>query len=660
MSTNIVSHGFDIVAPDTAPTVFTISTGLVPPGVYRYKVSYVTHYGETLAGPASIPYTTTFPTRLNLINIPVRALGNVISRRLYRSNGGPYLLVGEVANNSATTYTDNNPTGTTPEPDAAYASSVARELGWVINSRPQIVPVANITAATPSARIDQYTECAFLDATASGHSVLMPPVLPFQTGMQVKLVNNSVWDILAVARPETLIESLPSMLIPADTAIGFTFANGIWNVTETTGGSGGGGGGIPSFSTGTTGLTPVGPTAAPVVLGGTLNAANGGTGRSTLTANALLAGNGTSPVQMLPITYNGATLTNVPNPVNLLDAVNKQYVDSVSAPAVLDPNATPTYPTNATNGVWYGLDTRANSFDTTSVTIGRSARTTGTNATALGTQTRAAASTTAVGYNVLPIATGGNNVAVGVSLAPLLTSGTNNVLVGLGIVATAASSNNVFFGHTLNTQSNNNVLIGHTLGASLTTGSGNIVVGRNCDVNSGARAGSVMLGNGLLAIADNATYIQRRQATNGTVTLAAWTGNEIVEVPGVIFGASVPVPGSSTTVGTYTAQTVSNLPLVDIFSLATVADTAYAIRANFVLGSNPHAGAYHINARAKNIAGTLTLSPLIVASDATDAALVPAVVALAQTGTTLHIRLTGVSGLTIKWTAYIEVITTLV
>lgn len=51
------------------------------------------------------------------------------------------------------------------------------------------------------------------------------------------------------------------------------------------------GSGVTSFETGTTGLTPVSPTVGAVVLGGTLNVANGGTGATTLTG--YLIGNGT-------------------------------------------------------------------------------------------------------------------------------------------------------------------------------------------------------------------------------------------------------------------------------------------------------------------------------------------------------------------------------
>ena len=59
----------------------------------------------------------------------------------------------------------------------------------------------------------------------------------------------------------------------------------------------GGGGGVTSFSAGTTGLTPSTATTGAVTLGGTLAVANGGTGKSALTANKVLVGSGTDTIK---------------------------------------------------------------------------------------------------------------------------------------------------------------------------------------------------------------------------------------------------------------------------------------------------------------------------------------------------------------------------
>jgi len=63
------------------------------------------------------------------------------------------------------------------------------------------------------------------------------------------------------------------------------------------------------FSAGTTGFTPNTLSSGDVTLAGTLVAANGGTGRNTLTANNLLAGNGTGIVNLIAPGANGQILT---------------------------------------------------------------------------------------------------------------------------------------------------------------------------------------------------------------------------------------------------------------------------------------------------------------------------------------------------------------
>jgi hypothetical protein len=58
----------------------------------------------------------------------------------------------------------------------------------------------------------------------------------------------------------------------------------------------GGGTAVTTFSGGSTGLTPSTATSGAVTLGGTLAVANGGTNTTTLTANKVMVGNGTSGV----------------------------------------------------------------------------------------------------------------------------------------------------------------------------------------------------------------------------------------------------------------------------------------------------------------------------------------------------------------------------
>lgn len=66
---------------------------------------------------------------------------------------------------------------------------------------------------------------------------------------------------------------------------------------------------VGSFSAGTTGFTPSSATTGAVTLAGTLNVANGGTGQTSLTANNVLLGNGTSGVQVVAPSTTGNVLT---------------------------------------------------------------------------------------------------------------------------------------------------------------------------------------------------------------------------------------------------------------------------------------------------------------------------------------------------------------
>ena len=74
--------------------------------------------------------------------------------------------------------------------------------------------------------------------------------------------------------------------------------------------------GVSTISFGTTGLTPSTATAGAVTVAGTLAVANGGTGATSLTANNVLLGNGTSALQVVApgttgnvLTSNGTTWT---------------------------------------------------------------------------------------------------------------------------------------------------------------------------------------------------------------------------------------------------------------------------------------------------------------------------------------------------------------
>lgn len=97
-----------------APTVARVSpaaAGDLSDGVYRYRVTFVTADGETDGGQISAAVTITDHTVNGRVLVSEIPLGGalVTARRLYRTtaNGATYFLLATLANNTATTYTDN-------------------------------------------------------------------------------------------------------------------------------------------------------------------------------------------------------------------------------------------------------------------------------------------------------------------------------------------------------------------------------------------------------------------------------------------------------------------------------------------------------------------------------------------------------------------------
>jgi hypothetical protein len=160
--------------------------------------------------------------------------------------------------------------------------------------------------------------------------------------------------------------------ISAGTGISISASTGTVTISAT------GTAGVTSFSAGTTGFSPTSPSTGAVVLSGTLNASNGGTGISATPSNGqLLIGNGTGFTLNTLTAGSGISIANSSGSITLSA--------TGAANVVLDSAATPTYPTDLTDGVWYGLNTKANAFDSTTITVGSNASTAATNAIAIGT-----------------------------------------------------------------------------------------------------------------------------------------------------------------------------------------------------------------------------------------------------------------------------------
>lgn len=104
-------------APATTLTAAVGAAGSVPAGSYTYKVTFL-YYGseESNGSAASTAVVPGVASQINLTAIPIGGYG-VTARKIYRSSGADWLLVGTLSNNTATTFTDNAVAGTFLIPD---------------------------------------------------------------------------------------------------------------------------------------------------------------------------------------------------------------------------------------------------------------------------------------------------------------------------------------------------------------------------------------------------------------------------------------------------------------------------------------------------------------------------------------------------------------
>lgn len=125
-------------APATGPTAALIdpaAAGNVDDGAHEYKVTFVTGVGETEASPSGGVVTVVDKTtngKVSLTDIPISSSPLVTSRKIYRTEAGlaDFKLLTTIANNTATTFTDNVADGslTTAAPstnDTTAAGSLA-------------------------------------------------------------------------------------------------------------------------------------------------------------------------------------------------------------------------------------------------------------------------------------------------------------------------------------------------------------------------------------------------------------------------------------------------------------------------------------------------------------------------------------------------------
>lgn len=128
----------------TAPTLADGGAGAMAVGTYEYVVTFLTPGGETTIGAVSATIAQAASHRVSLSAIPIGGAGTT-SRKIYRRvNGGAFGLVTTIADNSTTTYSDNNAaTGAAP-PDLSTAESVilaaeSEDVGTIYNAAPSTI-----------------------------------------------------------------------------------------------------------------------------------------------------------------------------------------------------------------------------------------------------------------------------------------------------------------------------------------------------------------------------------------------------------------------------------------------------------------------------------------------------------------------------------------
>lgn len=201
--------------PPGAPTVALASPaapGNVNDGDHRYAVSFVTADGETQAGTISGAVTVADKTVNGQVTLTAIPLGGalVTARKLYRTAaaGSTYMLLATIANNTATTYTDN----------IADASLGAGAPSVNTTSDPMLGML--ITAARSIA--EQRTARAFITQTWELLLDVFPTkeieigMLPLQSIASVKYYDSDgVLQTMDTADYVLDIDAVPGWLLPA-------------------------------------------------------------------------------------------------------------------------------------------------------------------------------------------------------------------------------------------------------------------------------------------------------------------------------------------------------------------------------------------------------------------------------------------------------------
>ncbi len=115
-------------AAPTAPTATAVAGTGLGIGVYQYLVTFLSGNGESFPGTSVSVTTTSGNQKVNVDSIPTSSNSAIWGRNLYRTvaGGSTFLYLGQIANNSSTSYADTTPDGSLGAALSAHPSMAGR------------------------------------------------------------------------------------------------------------------------------------------------------------------------------------------------------------------------------------------------------------------------------------------------------------------------------------------------------------------------------------------------------------------------------------------------------------------------------------------------------------------------------------------------------
>jgi hypothetical protein len=282
---------------------------------------------------------------------------------------------------------------------------------------------------------------------------------------------------------------------------------------------------------------------------GTLPVANGGTGATSLTANNVILGNGTSAVGFVApgttgnvLTSNGTTWVSQAASGGSLLGVTDSTTPFLTA---LGYNAGAASGAGTVRNTFLGFEAGAatNTGDDNTVTGYQAftANTSGFGSSAFGRSALAAATTgsnnTGIGDRSLTTATTCiNNTAVGARSAFSATTGGNNTAMGYNSLytnSTSASNTAIGYEALYACTAAQNTALGANAGTALVSGANNTIIGFNAAASSTSVSNEITLGNASITAFRIPGVGLRFDTTDGlvvpkTITAAATTGAQTI------------------------------------------------------------------------------------------------------------------------------------